>query len=491
MKGGEVSLMAGIGFQLKSLYKQSHFFGQLRAYGYSTMTAVGPMLLTILLITSCREWLLYLRAPTDEIHLFMAAIQYSFVFSQIITGGFVFIISRYVADQTFLEKEENVLSSMYGSVGVVVLLGFISTVIFYWTSPLSFSFKLLTYLFFTELSIIWILSMYVSALKDYKKIVMAYVYGVLISAIIIWLLTYIFEYHTATVLFIGLNVGFFLIVLKLINDIAKYFQVNNRQYFYFLIYLEKYPYLFLIGVFYYIGLYGHNLAVWLGERKIIIENTFVMAPYYDTPVFYAYLSIMPSLILFMVTLETTFYESYRKYYGRILNGFPLQDIENAKHEMFKVLRHEILFMGQVQLLVCFIFLFIGVRFLPILGMVQDQIDIFMIIVLGTFFLGLLITLFLILLYFDEKKAAFWLIGSYAIFSFSFTFLFMKVFNQYGAGMFFAALISLIIGTRILSTRLNEINYTTFCSQPIIYKESITRIEKILKRVGSLEKEVSE
>ncbi|TXC81596.1 hypothetical protein FS935_22100, partial [Metabacillus litoralis] len=130
--------------------------------------------------------------------------------------------------------------------------------------------------------------------------------------------------------------------------------------------------------------------------------------------------------------------------------------------------------------------FLGVRFLPFLGMTQDQIDIFMIVVLGTWFLSLIITFFLILLYFDEKKAAFWLIGSYTILSFLLTLLFMGLFNQYGGGMFVAAIISLYLGCRILISRLNEIDYTTFCSQPIVYKEKITGIERLLKRFGSLE-----
>ncbi len=472
--------MAGIGFQLKALYEQSSFIGKLRAYGYSTITAVGPMLLSIILITCSREWLMHLHVPSGDVNLFMAAIQYAFVFSQLLTGGFVFIISRYVADQTFIKKEENVLSSMYGTIGIVVFLGLIVSVLFYWTSPLPLLFKLLSYLFFTELSIIWILSMYVSALKDYKKIVKSYLIGVIIAGISIWVMTDVFHYTNVNAILFCLVLGFFCIMMLLMHDIAKYFQVNNRRYFQFLIYLEKHPALFLIGVFYYFGLYGHNLAVWLGERKIIVGDTFVMAPSYDTPVFYAYLSIMPALILFMVTVETTFYDSYKKYYGRILNGYPLEDIENAKHEMFRVLKHEILFLSQVQLLVTFIFLFIGVRFLPFLGMTQEQIDIFMIVVLGSWFLSLVITLFLILLYFDEKRAACWLVGTYAILSFVLTFISMKIFHHYGAGMFAASLVALIIGCRIFMNRLNEIDYTTFCSQPIVYRESVTKMEKFFK-----------
>lgn len=478
--------MAGIGFQLKPLYEQSHFLSQLRAYGYSAITAVGPMFLTILLVITCREWLLYLEAPTNEINVFMAAVQYAFIFSQVLIGGFLFVISRYVADQTFMEKEENVLSSMYGTIGITVFVGFIAAVLFYWSSPLPFLFKLLTYLFFTELSIIWVLSMYVSALKDYKKIVKSYLFGTILAAFLIWVLTSVFNQLTAIAVFIGLTIGFLVIIVMLMRNIFQYFQLNNNQYFHFLTYIEKYPALFAIGLFYYLGLYGHNMAVWIGERGIVVADTFMMAPYYDTPVFYAYLSILPALILFMVTVETTFYAVYKKYYGRILNGFPLQDIESAKQEMYRVLRLEILFLAQVQLLVTILFLFVGVRFLPSLGLTQDQIDIFMVVVLGSWFLSLMITIFLVLLYFNEKKAAFLLTGVYALLSVTLTFLFMNFFNQYGGGMFIAALISLIFGSRLLVSRLNDLDYTTFCYQPIVQKTSTTKTEWLLKKIGSLD-----
>ena len=478
--------MAGIGFQLKPLYEQSHFLSQLRAYGYSAITAVGPMFLTILLVIACREWLLYLEAPTNEINVFMAAVQYAFIFSQVLIGGFLFVISRYVADQTFMEKEENVLSSMYGTIGITVFVGFIAAVLFYWSSPLPFLYKLLTYLFFTELSIIWVLSMYVSALKDYKKIVKSYLFGTILAAFLIWMLTTVFNQMTAIAVFIGLTIGFLVIIVLLMRNIFQYFQLNNKQYFHFLTYIEKYPALFAIGLFYYLGLYGHNMAVWIGDRGIVVADTFMMAPYYDTPVFYAYLSILPALILFMVTVETTFYAVYKKYYGRILNGFPLQDIESAKQEMYRVLRLEILFLAQVQLLVTILFLFVGVRFLPSLGLTQDQIDIFMVVVLGSWFLSLMITIFLVLLYFDEKKAAFLLTGVYALLSVTLTFLFMNFFNQYGGGMFIAALISLIFGSRLLVSRLNDLDYTTFCYQPIVQKTSTTKTEWLLKKIGSLD-----
>ncbi len=110
----------------------------------------------------------------------------------------------------------------------------------------------------------------------------------------------------------------------------------------------------------------------------------------------------------------------------------------------------------------------------------------MVVVLGSWFLSLMITIFLVLLYFNEKKAAFLLTGVYALLSVSLTFLFMNFFNQYGGGMFIAALISLIFGSRLLVSRLNDLDYTTFCYQPIVQKTFITKTEWLLKKIGSLD-----
>lgn len=478
--------MAGIGFQLKELYNQSTFFAQLRAYGFSAVTAVGPMFLSIMLITATREWLMYLNTPSSEVNIFMASVQYVFIFSQILTGGFLFVISRFLADQMFMEKEENVLSSMYGAIGVVLLIGFAAALIFYWSSPLPLSFKFISYLFFMELNIIWILTVYVSALKNVRKIVKAYLIGVVAAAFIIWGATGLFGMKTASAVFIGLDTGFLIIAILLMRYIYAFFQVNNKRYFYFLTYMEKYPFLFFIGFFYYLGLYGHNLAVWFGNRRVFVADTFLMAPYYDVPVFYAYFSLLPALILFMVVLETKFYTSYKKYYGRILNGFPLKDIESAKQEMYRTLRFEILFLAQVQLLITIVFLFVGVNFLPFLGLIQEQIDIFIIVVLSSWFLSLIITFFLVLLYFDERKAAFLLTGFYVLSSFLATSFFSGLFGMHGAGMLTGAVLSFGYGSWLLVRQLNEINYSTFCYQPIIYKEKITKTERFLRKVGSFD-----
>ena len=474
--------MAGIGFQLKKLFQGSGFFWNLRAYSYSAIVTIGPMLLTILLILVAKELLIAVETPYVEVERFMAATEYAFIFSQIITGGFTFVISRYVADQTFLEKEENVLSSMYGLISVCVMLGGVSAILFYARSPLPLSFKVVTYVFFIELIIIWLQSMYVSALKDYIKIVKSFLIGVGVAAVAIWLSVQVFGFKNATALFISLDLGFLVIILMFTQYIKQFFNINNHKYFKFLIYLEKYPFLFFGGLLYVFGLYGHNIVVWQGSLKISIDDTFIIAPYYDVPVFYAYLTFLPAMILFMVTVETTFYDVYKKYYHRILHSFSLQDILNAKREMFKIVSLELTFIAEVQLFVIFSSIAFGIKLLTWLGMTLEQIHIFTILVLGSLFFTLMFTIVIILLYFDDRNGAFFTTLLFAICSITITALTPNV-EYLGLSVFLASFISVCFALYKLINYLNNIDYYTFCSQPIVYQEKITRTELLLRKLG--------
>lgn len=461
--------MAGIGFQLKKMFNERGFLANVRAYSYSAIVTVGPLALCILLMTFVQQLLLAVDTPYAERELFLAASEYALIFSQIITGGFNLIVSRYVADQIYLEKYENILSSMYGVMSICVLLGGVSAFVFFLFSPLDLTFKFVTYIFFIELIIVWIQCMYVSALKDYMKIVKSFLIGVIISGAAIFICIKFLHIYSATAMMICLNIGFLFMLVKFTQYIREYFKVNNYKYFLFLAYFKKYPLLFVCGFFYTLGLYGHNLIVWQGQYQHTVADTFVIAPFYDVPVFFAYLSVLPAMVLFVVSLETSFYTAYKTYYNRILNSFPLRDILSAKKDMFKILSLELAFIVEIQLFTAICSIALGLKFLPLLGLTFEQIQLFIILVLGYLFFIVMYTVVLLLLYYDDQKGASITTVIYTVGSMVLTFVFVPYDNN-GFSVFIAALISLLFGLWKLTHYLNNIDYYTFCSQPLIPKK---------------------
>jgi uncharacterized membrane protein len=91
-----------------------------------------------------------------------------------------------------------------------------------------------------------------------------------------------------------------------------------------------------------------------------IGGMFRIAPMYDIPFFYAFLTTIPSIIMFTVTFETSFYDRFKAYYQSILQGGSIRDIEKSKKEMIYTLLRELNFLLQMQLFCSMLFIALGV-----------------------------------------------------------------------------------------------------------------------------------
>ena len=89
-----------------------------------------------------------------------------------------------------------------------------------------------------------------------------------------------------------------------------------------------------------------------------------------------------------------------------------------------------------------------------------------------------------MLYFEDRKGALFISMSFLITNVVFTYFTIQISeNYYGMGFFFAAFITLVLAVIELAVYLKNINYHTFCGQPIIYKENrglFTRLIVMIK-----------
>ena len=103
--------MAGIGFELKKLFRRKGLFASLRAYGYAGIICTGPMLLGVALqlgILLLCGWVGAERAQQD---LLVCMITYTLLFSLTVTSFFSMPVTRYLADMLYEEQEQAILPS--------------------------------------------------------------------------------------------------------------------------------------------------------------------------------------------------------------------------------------------------------------------------------------------------------------------------------------------------------------------------------------------
>ncbi len=464
--------MAGIGFELKKLFKPTGFLSKVRAIAYSALVSLGPFILCTATIVILIIFLNIMKIPYKERELFIATIVYVFIFSQIISSGFKMIITRYIADTLYEENYKDILPSLSGLLSIVVFISSVCAIAFYWYSPLPFYIKFTSYVLFIELIIIFIMMEYLSTVKDYIKIVKSFLSGVIASILLSFIFLKFTNLDTVFGLLLALDIGFLLIISFLTGYLKNFYgETASKKYFNFLEYFDKFPSLFFVSLFYTLGLYSHNFVFWTSNLSVVVANTYVYAPVYDVPTFYALLSIMPSMVMFVVSTETSFYEKYRNYYSLITGKGNFADIENARKDMVRVLWSEVRNLVEFQLFFTLLFLAGGYYILPRIGLTQLSIDIFNLLTLGAFMNSLILVIILLLLYFEDRSGALFVSTAFLISNVVFTYLTVNYSESvYGLGYFASTLFSVVIALIELLVYVKNINYHTFCGQPILYKE---------------------
>jgi len=458
--------MAGIGFELRKLFRKEGMLNNLRAYAYSSMTTVGPMILCMSLIIILQRLMSFYQASYLDWELYIATVSYCFIFSIVVTSGISLVVTRYVADCLYTKQFSKLMSSFYGVLSIIVPIASIIAAIFLSQVDGSLAYKFSAFFFFVFLVMIWIQGVYLSALKDYTRIARSFLSGALVAVLVAWVLMEYFSISPIVGAFIGLDAGFLAICLLTgIHMHHKFPKADSGSYYEFLQHMKKYPALFISGMLIYSGVYLHNFVYWFSENGQVIGGAYRVFMFYDVPVFFAYLTVLSTLIAFVVSVETSFFEKFRHYYLNVSAAGTIQDIQNAKNQMQKTLMREISFLMEIQLLVTILSLGAGMLLLPRIGFTMQQLDLFIILALAYYLFIMLFSFVHVLMYFDDRKGVLWTGLLFAVLNAGCTIVTMKL-GYDGLGMFIASFLSLlVVGARLLYV-LRNIDYYTFCAQPI-------------------------
>lgn len=161
--------MAGIGFELKRLFAQRSAIGYFRAYSYTAIVTSGPFVLMTVMVLVIQQLFKYFGINYAQTQMYVVSIIYPFIFSHIISSGFSIIITRYISDKLYEEEYDEIVPSLYGITSITILFAAIIGVLFFARAELSLPLKWITYIYYLQMIILWLQSVYLSALKDYKK----------------------------------------------------------------------------------------------------------------------------------------------------------------------------------------------------------------------------------------------------------------------------------------------------------------------------------
>ncbi len=449
--------MAGIGFELNKMARRDDLMGIAGAYLHSAFAIAGPWLFTVVALAVTTY--LYGGSQSAEILNFRGVIVYNFSFSLVLSAPTFMIMTRYLADQIHVKNVTTAPTVMLESMILTFLANILVAIFFYgYYFEMTTALRLAAFANMFLIAGVWLLSVYLTALKDFSSVTWTYIIGMSIAVIC----ADRFGDGHAAAMVAGYDVGLSVIVFMLAARIFAEYPYKITQEFALKPFWSKYWEVAVGGFFYNAALWVDKWIMWFAPEASELDTRMRFYPDYDSAMFLAAMTILPSLALYVFSIETTFFHHYRRFYGNILAHASLRRIRQFHERIMESIleggRNTMLLQG----VIAFLCILLAPQIVELFRMFFTQLHIFRLGVLGSFFQVLLLFISIILAYFDCRKYNMWIFAFYFVSNTLLTMLFMDYgFEYYGYGFFLSSALSFFLGSWVLFTHVRKLPYHAF------------------------------
>lgn len=465
--------MAGIGVKLNRIYSKNTIATSIAGFGYSTAITIAPMFVVIAAVIIMQLLLGYSDLNYFSRELYACTVLYIFIFGLLTASPFNAVLSKYMSDIIYEEKYEDIMPCFY--IGLLLNLIF-STIIGvpfcaweFVVGQVPISFVFIGYLGYIALMIVFYSMLYLSICKDYAKISLYFLIGMVVTVLLSMLLSWVFGVDTIYAMLISLDVGFLLIACLEYALIRSYFRENSGHYRAVLKYFNKYFRLVLTNFLYTLGLYVHNFVFWSTDMRMVVADSFVCMPSYDLATCIAMFTNISASVILISRMEMNFHDRYRKYSESVIGGRGM-DILNAKTRMFDQLKTEVMNLVRIQFIVTVVVYLLCIIFMPQFGFGGVVLQIYPCLAVGYFILFLMYSLIIFLYYFNDLNGSVMTAFAFCLA----TFLGAMVSKEltpiwYGTGLIFGAFVGFAVAYFRLRYTEKNLDVHIFCNGNILEK----------------------
>ena len=453
--------MAGIGFELGKLWKQGTYRSMFGAYGITTLMESGPSLFLMITILIICFFTLFATPKTHIVHEFLSTVIYLLSSSMIISAFLQYTFFRFIAD-SLLTKNFNQMTPNY--IGVLLIQLIISVL---------FSIPFIAYFFPHEtpvakalieinliiLSLIWVSIVLLSGLKSFRRITWAFVLGY--SSMLI--AHFITEQNTITYLLSEFLLAQTILFVFLMFSILDFYPSNQFIKFDFLKKGHIFYTLGLSNLCYTLGFWIDKYLFWFNpDTRYAPPHMLYLSPLYDVPLFIAYLSILPTISVFLLHMEARFSTIYPRFMETIFKRKTLAEINAVRTDLILAGRGALFSLFKTQSMIVII-LFLSVKTLfSFYGILPIYMNLLLILIVGVGLNVILWGVLSILYYMTQYRHALYVTLTFLISNTLFTWLsFAAGPDYFGYGLSASLLLSLTISLILLNKDFNELEYITF------------------------------
>ena len=450
--------MAGIGFELRKLARRDDLMGVVASLAHASVVSTGPWIMTILALASIDvfgvRWL-----DEEEMKVFRIIIIYNFGFSLVAAGPLMMIATRYLADRIYEKKVTETPGMLVG--GFIVLLVQLPIVGWFYGlyAALDPAVRIAAIANYFVISFIWYFGIFLSALRDFRSITIGFAVG-MSSAFAFAIL--FGRYWGAAGMLTGFSLGLALLLALEVARVLVEFPYGFIRPVAFLAAARKYWELALGALLYNMAGWVDKWVMWTLPDRDEIAAVMVSYPFYDSTMFLAYLTVVPAIAVFVLSVETDFFERYQNFYKDVSGHAPWrklgEDHEHILASLSRGLRNVVVFQGCITAFV----VLSAPKILSLIGVNLIGLGMFRLGVIGSFFHVLTGFVTVVLAYFDLRRKL--LFVYFLLFATNFGFSLVSIrlgFAYYGYGFFLSALVTLVVAYGLAAWSVGRLPYLTF------------------------------
>ena len=456
--------MAGIGFELRKILKRDNLLSMFQAYTYAAVISSGPWVLSIVGILIIGVLSYAIVVPNQLIVQFQVSITYIIAASLIFTGPFQLAFTRFTADRLFEKRSDIILTNFHAVTLSVTLVGGTLGLlcVTFWFPAQSVMYRLLLLAAFVIMCNIWIATIFLSGMKQYRAIVWLYFGGYTLTVVAALAL----RDFKLEGLMAGFVVGQALLLSGMTVLILRNYPAHKFISFEFFDRKLMYPSLLLIGFLYNLGVWIDKFVFWANlDTSQVIIGPLRASVIYDLPVFLAYLSIIPGMAIFLLRMETDFVDYYDQFYDAVRSGGSLEQIEECRNGMVETIRMGIFEIIKIQTIAALLLIVVGEAVLKWLGISTLYLPLLYIDVIAAGLQVVLLGILNVFFYLDKRKIVLSICIAFVVLNLLLTLVSVRLGPAfYGYGFALSLLLVVLAGFVLLSRKLETLEYETFMLQ---------------------------
>ncbi len=400
--------MAGVGIKLNRIFEKKSIAADLVGFTYSIVITIAPIILVIANIL-LMGWILgFGEVAYLEWELFSCTVLYTFIFALLTVAPFNAVLSKYVQDSIYEERYQDILPCYYLGLVMNLVLSCVLGIGFclweHFVGGVEVFYVFIGYCAYISMVLVFYSMVYLSICKDYERISLFFLLGMLEAFVLGVVLRYLFRWDVMHAMLFALMTGFFLIAILEFTAVKRYFLQNSNRYKPVLLYFKKWWKLVVTNFLYTLGLYIHNFVFWTDEGRMVVVKSFVCNQPYDMATCLAMFTNISATIIFVTRVEMFFHEKYKLYSEAVIGG-KKTDIENTKNRMFRQLADELMNLARVQFIISVVVYLLCVVLLPQFGFAGMVMRIYPCLAAGYFILFLMYSAMLFLYYYNDLTGA--------------------------------------------------------------------------------------